>query len=195
MSRDLSTPGGLESTASLLAQVRKGDSAARDRLAERYLVILRRWSHGRLPARVRDLSSTDDLVQTTLLRALERVPTYRPKREGAFLGYLRRILVNQIRDELRRSARRPGHDELPQDLRAAGGSPLEAAIGAERLQAYEKGLAVLPVDQREAVILRFELGFTHQEIADAIGCPTADAARMVVTRALVQLTAAMDLHG
>ena len=103
-----------ESTASLLARVRDGDDAARSRLVVRYLAILRRWAHGRCPPRARPLLDTDDLVQTTLLRALERVTRFEPRREGAFLAYLRTILMNEIRMALRRVDRAPRRDTLPE---------------------------------------------------------------------------------
>src|SRR5206468_605262 len=63
----------LESTATLLARLRKGDLAARDRILARYRPTLQRWAHGRLPSRARGLVDTDDLVQITLIRALNRL--------------------------------------------------------------------------------------------------------------------------
>ncbi len=163
----------LESTASLLARVRSGVPQARERLAVRYLAVLRQWAHGRLPVRARDLIDTDDLVQDTLLRALDRVREFEPRREGSFLAYLRRILVNQIRDQIRRASRRPGHESVVDEI------PDDAA------------LATL-TDEEEAVILRIEMGFTHQQVAEALGKPTADSARMFVARALIRLAEVMD---
>src|SRR5262245_58190505 len=62
-----------ESTAALLEQVRDGDDPARERLIGRYLPMLRHWASGRLPARARGPVETDDLVQVTLIRALDRI--------------------------------------------------------------------------------------------------------------------------
>jgi hypothetical protein len=42
------------------------------------------------------------------------------------------------------------------------------------------------------VILRIEMGFTHQQVAEALGRPTADSARMFVARALIRLAEVMD---
>src|SRR5881409_4105368 len=92
----------VESTASLLARVRAGDEEARARLVVRYRTLLRRWAHGRVPPRVRALIDTEDVVQETLLRALEKAGRFEPRREGAFLAYLRTILLNEIRAALRR---------------------------------------------------------------------------------------------
>jgi len=180
--------GDLESTADLLRRVRAGDEAARRRLDRRYRPLLRRLAHGRIPQRARDLVDTDDLVQDTLVRAFNHVERFEPRREGAFLAYLRQILINRIRDEARRALRRPQHGELPDDLVDGGPTPLEEAIGADLLEAYEGALARLPEDQREAVVLKIEFGYTSLQLAEALGRPTTDAARMFTVRALLRLT-------
>jgi RNA polymerase sigma-70 factor (ECF subfamily) len=183
---------GLETTATLLARTRAGDSSARDHLLKRYLPVLRRWAHGRLPAPARDLCDTDDLVQVTLLRAFDHMNAFEPRREGAFMAYLRQILINKVRDEIRRASRGPGIDPIDGDLTQTGPSPLERAIGRELLESYEAALAKLPESQREATVLRIEMRFTHQQVADGLGLPSADAARMLVARALVKLAEVMD---
>jgi RNA polymerase sigma-70 factor (ECF subfamily) len=68
-----------------------------------------------------------------------------------------------------------------------GPSPLEAAIGREGVERYERALAALRPINREAVIARLELGFTYEEVAKLLGKPTAHAARLTVGRALARL--------
>src|SRR5438105_2858446 len=92
----------LESTRELVDRVRAGDLAARDRLIARYLPILTRWAHGRLPHASRDLSETADLVQSTMLRAFQRLPTFEVEGPGAFFAFLRQVMTNILRDEIRR---------------------------------------------------------------------------------------------
>ncbi len=179
-------------TSRLLAQVREGDDLARSALFERMRPRLQRWAHGRLPAYARDAADTEDLVQVTLLRALKHVGDFEPRHEGAFLAYLRRILLNQVRDELRRMKRRPEQRELPEEIEDGSPSPVERAIGRETLERYERALGELLPDQREAVILRVELGYTYEEMAEALGRPSANAARLIVVRALVRLVKAMN---
>ena len=181
-----------ESTATLLARVRGGDLGARERLLKRYLPLLRRWAHGRLPARARDIADTDDLVQNTLMRALGRLGEFEPRREGAFLSYLRQILLNQIRDEIRRAHRRPERESLKDQVCDEGPSPLDQAVGRETMERYERGLAQLSEDYREAIILRLEFGYSCEEVAEALGRSSANAARQLVGRALVRL--AQVLH-
>ena len=183
----------LESTASLIHRIRHGDDGARETLIRRYLAPLKRWAHGRLPVRARDLLDTDDLVQNTLLRTLKHIESFAPEREGAFLAFLRQALLNQIRDELRRVGRRPGAQPLETPVPGGGPSPLEEAIGSETLRAYDRALLALPSQSQEAVILRIEMGFSYKEIAAALGFPSANAARMAIARALVHLARAMRI--
>lgn len=187
--------GGLESTALLLERVRGGDNGARDRLVARFLPLLRRWAHGRLPGHARSMADTDDLVQVSLLRALDHMDGFEARREGAFLAYLRRILLNAVRDEIRRATRRPTQDVDALELASPDVSLLEQQVGRETLEAYEAALARLTEAQREAVIMRLEFGYRYPQIAEAMGRGTSpNAARMLVTRAIVQLAEEMDAH-
>jgi RNA polymerase sigma factor (sigma-70 family) len=181
----------LESSMLLLARARDGSRKARERLVARYLPALQRFAHGRLPARCRSLMETQDLVQVALVRALDHLEQFQPQREGAFLAYLRQIVVNQIRDEARRAAVRPQQVELREELAHEGRTPLEEAIGNEALECYEAALARLSNQDREAVILRLELGFSYEQIAEALERPSANAARMAVSRGMERLATMM----
>ena len=65
-------------------------------------------------------------------------------------------------------------------------------IRKQGLERYEQALQKLRPEQQEAVMLRMELGFTYPEIAAALGSPTPNAARMMVTRGLLRLAEVMD---
>ena len=184
-------PDRTDTTASLLAEIKQGHPTARDRLIERYLLALRRWARGRLPARARDLADTDDLVQVTLVRALDHVEGFEPRRDGSFMAYLRRILINQIRDELRRAGRRPAHDEVEGDIVSLEPSPLEVVVGRVVVVQFEGALERLRGDQQEAIVLRVEMGFTHAQLAEAMGFPTPNAARMFLVRSMFRLAEEM----
>src|SRR5207249_1324583 len=110
-----------------------------------------------------------------------------PRHEGAFLAYLRRILLNQIREEVRRVLRRPQQQGIGEEVRDGGPSPLEQTIGKELVSRYETALGRLSRDQQQAVVLRIEFGFTYQQVAEALDRPTPNAARLLVTRALLRL--------
>jgi RNA polymerase sigma-70 factor (ECF subfamily) len=181
----------LETTAALLDRARAGDDAARDRLFQRVLPPLRRWAHQRLPSAARDLQETDDMVQLTILRACRNLDAFEDRGPGALLGYLRQILLNAIRDEMRRVAVRPSHGELAAAHADAGPSPLEQIMGRDALERYEEALLALAPETREAVILRLELGLSFQEVAEVLRKPSANAARMSVARALIDLAELM----
>lgn len=184
----------LDSTAYLIERVRGGDDDARDVLFARFLPVLKAWAHRRLPARARDLNETDDLVQVTLLRALRRLPEFEARREGAFLAYLRTILLNSVREEIRRSGRRGTPVELLEDLPDARRSIVEQVSGRQALERYESALAGLPEATQQAVLLRIEFDYSFEQVAAALGSPSAAAARMTVVRALRDLARAIDEH-
>lgn len=177
----------LASTAVLVERFRAGDLAARDQLVERYLPLLRRWAHGRLPGYARSTAETDDLVQVSLVRALERLGDFEVRHEGAFLAYLRSIFLNTVRDEIRRHGRSPRLVEAVPTLPDGAPSALEKLLGRQAMERYEEALGALHEDHRQAVILRVELGMPFEEIARALEKPSANAARMAVTRALARL--------
>jgi RNA polymerase sigma factor (sigma-70 family) len=180
-----------DSSVVLLERARAGDREAVDRLFARYLPPLQRWAHGRLPRWVRDITETSDVVQEALLQTFKRIELFEPQHDGALRAYLRQAVLNRIRDEYRRSARRPDQQDLEEDLQDAGPSPLEEAAGQQLLERYEAALGGLSPEDRDLVIGRVEMRMTYQELAELSGRPTANAARAAVTRALVKLAEAM----
>jgi len=180
----------LESTRDLLALARAGDESAIGRLYDRYLPALKRWAHGRLPAWAREMRDTEDLVQDSVLQTLRQVTRFEPVRDGAFFAFLRKVLHNRLIDEIRRvnPARR---ELLKSDHPLDAPSPVEEVIGQQALSRYEGALERLTADEREGVVARVELGCSYAEIADALGKPSPDAARMVVSRALLRLAKEM----
>jgi RNA polymerase sigma-70 factor (ECF subfamily) len=184
----------LETTFDLLARVRSGDERARERLLARMLPPLRAWAHQRLPRRARDLAETDDLVQVTLVRVLRHLEDFEPRGEGALFAYLRAILMNAVRDEVRRTVRREPREPLTDDHVDPAPTALEHQVGRQAVESYEAALARLGEEQRQAVILKVEMGYSNAEIAEALGRPSADAARVFTARAIAQLAEAMREH-
>ena len=181
----------LESTFALIERARGGDREALERLFARHLAPLQRWAKGRLPHWARNLANTDDLVQDTLLQTFKRIGDFEPRRVGALQAYLRQAVLNRLRDELRRHGRRPDITSLDGLELPADASPLEEAIGREAVEVYEEALQRLRPEEREAIIARIELDFTYQEMALALGKPSAEAARKAAQRALVRLAEEM----
>jgi RNA polymerase sigma-70 factor (ECF subfamily) len=181
-----------ESSFALVRRAHGGDAAARDELCARYLPRLHRWAHGRLPASARGALDTVDLVQDTFMQVLQRLDEFEARHEGAFQGYLRTTLMNRILDEIRRAQRRGPAESLDLDAPGRDPSPLEEAIGSETLQRYEAALERLSAGDRDAIIMRIEMGCGYAEIMSALEKPSLAAAQMTVSRALVRLAKEMS---
>ena len=184
-----------ESTLHLLERARSGDQVAADRLFARHVRPLRRWASGRLPKWARDMADTDDLVQETLLQTFKRIRQFESRGVGALQAYLRQAILNRIREELRRKGRRPDGTGLTDLETESQGSPLEHAIGAEAVERYEQALARLRPEDQEVITGRVELGYTYDELAEALGKPTGEAARKAAERALIRLVKEMERGG
>jgi len=182
----------LESTSDLVERAKTGDRDALNSLFTRFLPPLRRWASGRLPSWTRDLMDTDDLVQETVLRSVKRIAAFESRHEGALQAYLRQAVVNRIRDEVRREKRSPASTELDESRAGGSVSPLEAAIGRQAVERYEEALARLRPEEREAIVARIEMDGSYHDVARALGKPSADAARMAVSRALLRLAEEMN---
>jgi len=182
----------MTSTVDLLERLRNGDDAAISQLVERSLPPLKRWARGRLPTWARSLAETQDLVQDAVIRAMPHLNTFEARHPGALQAYLRQAIANRIRDEIRKVQSRPVGQDPVSGIVDAAPSPLEHVIGRERLERYEAAMARLQPAEREAIIARLELQQSYEEVALALGKPSAGAARMAVTRAVRHLVAAMN---
>lgn len=174
-------------TGELLHHAKHGDEAALNALMARYRPRLQRWATGRLPRYARSLFDTGDLVQETLLKAIEGLDLIEVRGPGVFQAYVRQAVLNRIKDQVRWARRRPGPDGVPEDLIDVSPSPLESAIGSDVLRRFEGALARLTDDERQLLHLRIELDFDYEEIAAVTERATRDAARMAVQRALRKL--------
>ena len=184
-----------ESSLDLLKRLQTGDASALERLIERYRPRMMRWASGRLPAYARDLAETQDLVQDSLVRAFRKIGMIEVRDEGALQAYLRQVLLNAIRMEVRRVRRKPAGTPIDAGMTADDATPLECAIGSQTLERYERALQGLRAEDRELVIAHVEFGFSHRELAQAFNKPTPNAARMALQRAMLRVAVAMKEEG
>ena len=178
-------------TFQILLRARAGDSDAVELLCARYLPRLHRWARGRLPRGARSAVDTGDIVQEVLVSVIKRLQVFEPRDEGAFQAYLRQALANRLVDEGRRTVTRPAASPLDSAWPSNGPSPLEIAIGREGMERYERALSKLKPEDQRAIVARCEWGMSHEEVAQAIDKPSANAARVAVHRALVRLAREM----
>ena len=113
-----------------------------------------------------DAALADDLVQETLLRALDRAAQLEdPQR---LKGWLCAILANCLKDHYRRA--RP-LEPLDEDLPAYGESP-EAASASSQLAARVRAeVERLPLGQRQVVTLVDLEGFSYAEVGEILALP------------------------
>jgi RNA polymerase sigma-70 factor (ECF subfamily) len=134
------------------------------------------------------------LSRETLLQTFKKIDGFEYRGEGAFQAYLRQVLLNRIRQELRNAGRRPDGTDFSEEHVDQAASPLERAIGREAIEDYERALDRLKPEEREAIIARVEMGLTYEELATALDKPSPDAARQTARRALRRLIDQMN-HG
>ena len=117
-----------------------------------------------------------DVCQDTFLRAFRSLSGFRG--QAKFSSWLYQIAMNLCRDWMRRQRRAPtvqmaeGAD--PAELAAEGGpvESIEDLVARRELSAVvEEAMALLPEEQRTAIVLKEYHGMTFQEIATLQGCP------------------------
>jgi len=117
-----------------------------------------------------------DVCQDTFLRAYRALPGF--KGQAKFSSWLYRIALNLCRDWIRRQQRAPV-SQMPEDIDPAEllaetqpTESIEDLVGRRQLsEIVEEAMALLPEEQRTAIILKEYHGMTFQEIADMQGCP------------------------
>jgi RNA polymerase sigma-70 factor (ECF subfamily) len=179
------------SSFDLVQRANAGDREALDTLFARYSPRLQRWAHGRVPPAARGALQTHDLVNDTLIRVLEGLPSFKPRHEGAFQGYVRTVLWNRIRDIARQYQRVGAPHALDSQIPGHDFSPLDLAIGQETFTRYETALNRLRPEERDLIIARIEMGLPHIEIGAMFGKPSVAAVHMALSRALVKLAEEM----
>ncbi|GGK09820.1 RNA polymerase sigma factor [Pilimelia anulata] len=119
--------------------------------------------------------TAEDLVQ----EALERAALRWRKIEGDDPeGYIRRIIVNQNLNLLRSRRRERLVGEAPEPSTDGAESPHDEAL--------ERALSSLPRRQRAAVVLRYYLDQSDEQISDLLGI-SASSVRSSISRALLKM--------
>src|SRR3981081_2095976 len=117
-----------------------------------------------------------DVCQETFLRAFRALPGFRG--QAKFSSWLYRIALKLCPDWIRR-ARGAGCVQPPEDVDLidfiAAAEPSESiedlVARKDQMRAVERAMALLPEEQRTAIVLKEYHGLTFQEIADLVGCP------------------------
>jgi RNA polymerase sigma-70 factor (ECF subfamily) len=117
-----------------------------------------------------------DVAQETFLRAFRALGGF--KGQAKFSSWLYRITLNLCRDWIRRERRTPiaqtpeGVDLIELAGEAVDTESVDDLVSRKELsRAVAKAMAMLPDEQRTAIILKEYHGLTFQEIADLLDCP------------------------
>jgi RNA polymerase sigma-70 factor (ECF subfamily) len=146
-----------------------------------YLCLLARLQlDGRLQGKI-DLSG---VVQQTLLEAHQALARFPDPNAALRAAWLRQILANNLRDEVRKLGRAARDVDRERSLEAAldasssrlgaflaaeQSSPSAQAIRQEELLALARALAQLPDDQRRAVELHHLQGLPLAQVGEHLG--------------------------
>ncbi|MEU8628004.1 RNA polymerase sigma factor [Streptomyces sp. NPDC048669] len=143
-----------------------GDAAAFTPLVEKYSTVLHGYFARRMPG------AADDLLAEAWLQAFAARCTFDPAR-GSARGWLFGVARNVLSQHLRRAGRKeavPG-PEITDPWQAVD-QRLDAAALAPALR---QGLAELPVEERELLLLVSWEQLTPAEAATAVGIPAGTA--------------------
>ena len=168
-----------------------------------YLGLLARLQVDRQLQGKVDLSG---IVQQTLLEAHRGLPQFQAKSQGEMAGWLRRILANNLSDEMRRlradkrdvareesleAAIEESSSRLEAWLVADQSTPSQQAQRQEQALRVAEALAGLPQAQREALELQHWHGWPLARIAEHMGRSRAAVAGLI-KRGLEQLRNTMS---
>ena len=156
----------------LVARSQRGD-------ADSFNELVLRWERPIYALAYRTIGREEDardVCQETFLRAFRALPGFRG--QAKFSSWLYRIALNLCRDWVRRERRAPVV-QAPEDVdlveMAAAAEPsesIEELVSRKDLaKAVERVMALLPEEQRTAIVLKEYHGLTFQEIAELVGCP------------------------
>lgn len=149
--------------AALLRRARDGEREAISVLVNRHRTRLTNLAF----QITRDRADAEDAAQEVLLRALDKLPSFRG--ESEFSSWLYRLTLNFCLEKRRLDQRRA--EILAQHLGESEAVASSHERQLETRQLIERALDALSEPQRVALLLREWQGFSYQEIAEILQLP------------------------
>jgi RNA polymerase sigma-70 factor, ECF subfamily len=175
----------------LVARVCRGEKAAFAVLVDAYSKPIFNLAFRMTGSR----QDADDLAQEAFLRAYQKLKWFNPEKK--FFTWLYTIALNIIRNHLKsspeRAARRADTDHPPANP-VDPANPEGLLLDKEKEQLLENCLQKLPLDLKEAVVLRFYQDLTFDEIA-AVTDASVSAVKMRAYRGLERLRTLVSEQG
>lgn len=147
--------------------------------------------------------SASDLVQNSFINAQQSIGTFRGQSEKELLGWLREILLNNLRNT-RRAYRQTDKRQIGREVSlgdASNGGVVDVAsdtntpgaknIAKEEARLLAQAMDTLPEDYQQAVKLRNWERLTFAEVGERMD-RSEDAARKLWSRAIEQLQQELD---
>lgn len=174
-----------------------GDRAALERVLARQYPLVERIVRIRLGGRLERRVQVADVVQETMLRALEAFESFELREDCRLIHWLARIAENEIarlarhhhaqkRDLAREVVvrnRAEGEGESILEL-ASDSTAVPERLGRRELaEVVDECLSELPVAYREVVLLRKYAGGDWRFVAEELDRPSEEAARKLYERA------------
>ena len=175
----------------ILVRARGGDRRAIETFFAHYLPQLRAWTRSRVPRWLERRVDADDLVQLAAIKTLRRLHHLSPERRDSIQPYLRQIVLNLIRDEVRAFRRAPEHVPIADDDIGVRAPQLDRLVHRAAWRDYCVALNTLSRRERRAVIGRLERGLPYEQLRRLLNVATANTARVATTRAIHRLVARM----
>jgi RNA polymerase sigma-70 factor (ECF subfamily) len=173
-----------EPTSLLVEKARAGDRRAFEALVERYRERLHRQIEARMGSGVRVKFTANDVLQETIVCALQSIGTLSWQGEESFYSWLGSIAEHVISNVARKRSWK--HLEIKRDLPASTPSPSKHLRRQERFDRLQRALGRLSPDHREALLLSRVEGLKVEEIARRMN-RTPNAVYKLLTRALIEL--------
>ena len=148
-----------------IQQAKQGDRKALQQLLSAQYPILS--GYVMKMAGKRDLAQ--DIVQDTLLKAIENLDRYR--HEAKFSTWLIQIATNRMKDEWRKQQNSFPTEELEERIPDHGKEPEEEVMRKLEIQEAMEILQILPLEKRSVFILKHYYGYKYEEIAGMLSCP------------------------
>jgi RNA polymerase sigma-70 factor (ECF subfamily) len=186
----------------LLERARSGDAGALGRLLEMYRNYLRILARTQINSALKVRCDPSDLVQETLMEAHRDFLQFAGISEKELMVWLRRILVRNLTDQIKRQKsqgrtweRQESLDILLDQSSSAVEEALGKSISTPSVQASRReqavlladALAHLPADYREVIVLRNMERLSFETIAQRMQ-RSSGAVRMLWARALEKLS-------
>lgn len=180
-------PVNLDPDTALMLRAKQGDGGAFTELVEKYKQPVMNLAFRTL----RDLTEAEDLAQNVFVQVWKAAPRYEPT--AKFSTWLFTIARNLCLNEIRRRTRHPAQS-LDQTRDDADDQPLhqfedkrvvpatEELLRGELVEKVDAALAMLPENQRTALLLYRQEELSYEEIAAVLGC-SLSATKSLIHRA------------